>query len=856
MLFYVLFLEQHFETLLFMNSLKTHIILLLTIFVLPTGICFAQSYSITNDQHLHTITISNLTLKFVLNYDHQCRVSAMDVNGENVIAGSTGMYSEIQTADETFSTLHLVTSPQVKIGGNTVDIDDITYGDANVGIHENWKFLVSDSSVKCTITRNCSKAFEAESVSFPAIEFNSINTWEGAFQGFGGIAWFYLFHEKLMTYGVHTNEAFFWNSTTNNGLHVLVSAPGKQVGMKYSRTKDDKLNYSIAISQKEMLPRYDSGTHRRRFIRKKTDVWAPFRLMAGTTSQSIQFSAFDYAKEYGRGNFKGVNGKQVTAVLNTIARMGVIDANHFGGNSWHTPYGPICLHEQYIAQLGLGINDQHYLNGYKRCLDFYRDNAIKPDGRVWPRWAYTNEDAMPGQYTSKGFYEAQWGYLMDSNPDFVSNVADLYNQCGDKTWVKKQQPGCEKALDYLLKRDFNGNHLVEMMNNNHTEQRSSDWIDIIWASYENAFVNAKLYHALELWSGIERELGNLQKALYYADFASKLKVSFNKSIHHGGFWDEDKQYYDYWRDKNNSVHGDNLVIPVNFMAIAYGICDDTTRRNSILEKVETQMQKEHLFFWPISMFPYKKDEGKEYQFPFPYYENGDIFLSWGSVGVKAYASWKPSLALQYVKNILRQDSLDGLAFQRYSRKTQDGQGDDILSGNSLAVVGLYQSIYGFNPLYNRFYLNPHITSEISGSRLFYNYRGERLTIDLDTNLYSISNSHFTVSSNDNFGFYATNNTVMYFNKDNPVFSIKGIIDNGKYLNLHIIECDRKSLTWEQASPIAPFRITYVINNLLPRRYYLIYADDVLLKKSKSDDKGSLDFNQSIATKKIKILLKN
>jgi hypothetical protein len=108
------------------------------------------------------------------------------------------------------------------------------------------------------------------------------------------------------------------------------------------------------------------------------------------------------------------------------------------------------------------------------------------------------------------------------------------------------------------------------------------------------------------------------------------------------------------------------------------------------------MQKDHLFFWPISMFPYKRDEGLDYQFPFPYYENGDIFLSWGSVGVNAYASYKPELALQYVKNILKQDSLDGLAFQRYSRKKQDGQGDDILSGNSPAVVGLYQAIYGFN----------------------------------------------------------------------------------------------------------------------------------------------------------------
>ncbi len=194
----------------------------------------------------------------------------------------------------------------------------------------------------------------------------------------------------------------------------------------------------------------------------------------------------------------------MNAVLNTIARIGVIDSLHFGGNSWHTPYGPICLHEQYIAQLGLGINDPAYLNGYKSCLDFYRDHAILPDGRVYPRWAYTNEDAMPGRFNKDGFYEAQWGILMDSNPDYVSNVADLFDLTGDQDWVNRHRLSCEKALDWILRRDRNGNGLVEMMTDNRAQKQSSDWIDIIWASYENAFINAKLYHALIKWATIER----------------------------------------------------------------------------------------------------------------------------------------------------------------------------------------------------------------------------------------------------------------------------------------------------------------------------------------------------------------
>jgi len=224
------------------------------------------------------------------------------------------------------------------------------------------------------------------------------------------------------------------------------------------------------------------------------------------------------------------------------------------------------------------------------------------------------------------------------------------------------------------------------------------------------------------------------------------------------------------------------------------------------------------------------------------------------VAVHAYASWKPELALHYIKNILKQDSIDGLAFQRYARKDQSGQGDDILSGNSLAIVGLYQSVYGFNPLYNRFYLNPHITSEISGSRLFYHYRGERLTIGLYTNLYSVSNKRFTISSKNDFGFFGKGDTVLYFNKDNPVFSIKAIANNGRHLNLNIIECHPKEIILDQTSTDASFTVVYYLNQLLTGRSYLIYGDGILLRKIKSDNQGKLMIKESLKYKKIRIVL--
>jgi len=797
------------------------------------------------------IKIGNRKVTMLLNYGDHASISSLTVNGQKVITNPDGVFTSLKTGGITYSSLHLKTVPKLVKAGNVIRLNGIKYGDSGLTITENWVFTLSDKNIKWAIERDISKPITADEAASPVFTFDSVNTWEGAYQGYGGLAWFYLFNEKLCTYGVHTTSSDFWNSKTGNGLNISIGAPGKNVAMKYTRTNEDALTCSITISGKEMVPKSDSGTNRRRFIRGRTDVWAPFTMAAGKSSQCITLSYFDFNEKYGRGKFKGVDGTQVSAVLNTIARIGVIDSLHFGGNSWHTPYGPICLHEQYIAQMGLGINDPKYLKGYQSCLDYYCSHAIQPDGRVYPRWAYTNEDAMPGKFNKYGFYEAQWGILMDSNPDLVTNVAELYDMTGDKAWVKSHQRSCEKALDWILKRDGNHNGLVEMTNDNMAEKKSSDWIDIIWASYENAFVNAKLYHALVKWAGIERQLNNGPRAKYYSAFAAKLKTSFNKDIKDGGFWDAGNGCYVHWRDKDQSVHGRNMVTPVNFMAIAYGICDNDSRRKTILDNIEAQMEKEKLFFWPLAMTSYAPGEGKEWQFPFPSYENGDLFLSWGSLGVKAYADYNPGLAIKYVRNVLDQYSKDGLAFQRYGRAKQDGLGDDILSGNSLAIVGLYQAIYGINPLYNRFYLDPHITPALAGTMLSYNFRNKKLIINLDSNSYSVSDNIFKVTAPASFGFNTAKGQLSYFNGNNTNVSLQATSAGRLALTIKSWSADK--IEWQQN---ASKPINYVVHQLKPNSTYILTTGGKSVKMQ-SNLKGEiiLSTNSKVPDEGITIIKK-
>jgi hypothetical protein len=830
---------------------KCHQFGLIILFLVTRIFCNAGDIVIKNSLLDKVITFGNSKIMITLDYNERCAVTGLTVDGRSVIRGPNGIFSSIKTSTKTYSSLKLLTTPTIRIGENTVTIGNIKYGDNEEIAIEKWNFVLSGSNIRFEIERTIPTSLVVEEAAFPSFNFNSIDTWNGAFTGYGGLAWFYLFNQRLCTYGVHSDCSVFWNSTTGDALKVAVSANRKKVAMKYSRSTDDHLIYNISVSDSELTCRYEAEK-RSRFIRGKTDVWDSFTVPVGKYVQTITLSALNYNEVYNRGNFVGIDGKQVTNVLNTIARIGVIDEKHFGGNSWHTPYGPVCLHEQYIAQFAIGIDDDTYTEGYKRCLDFYRDHAIQPDGRILARWAYLDEDAMPGTVTKEGFYEAQWGYLMDSNPDFVANVAQLFNITGDLTWVSGHKTTCERALDYMIKRDANDNHLVEMMTNSETEKRGSDWIDIIWASYENAFVNAKLYYALTLWIEVEKQLNDFGKANYYSHYATGLKRNFNKSTDDGGFWDNKNKWYVHWLNKDHSVHGDNLVVPVNLMAIVYGICDDTTRRNAILDKIEEQTSHENLFFWPICIYPYAAGEGNDWQFPFPNYENGDIFLSWGSLGVEAYANYKPALALKYVENVLSRYEKDGLAFQRYGRIRQEGLGDDILSGNSLALVGLYKAIYGINPCYNRLYLDPHLPEKLSGTVLNYNFRKDTLKIGLSIGHYSISNNQFKVGSKTDFGFYSEKKELLYFKGNGDHCSLRVL--TAEKISLEIEKWNANEYSWLQSSTSEKGTVSYILRVSSLNSVYAI-SDGTKTMNVKSDMNGLLKFEVKSNKNEVRLKIK-
>jgi hypothetical protein len=265
--------------------------------------------------------------------------------------------------------------------------------------------------------------------------------------------------------------------------------------------------------------------------------------------------------------------------------------------------------------------------------------------------------------------------------------------------------------------------------------------------------------------------------------------------------------------------------------------------------MDEEMQKEHLFFWPLNFFPYQPGEGHTLNFPFPKYENGDIFLSWGELAVRAYAKSQPEIAVKYIKNVLDKYEADGLSFQRYERKSQRGTGEDILAGNCMTVVGLYRDIYGIQPKHNRLYLEPHLTPELSGTQLRYNLRNQSYVIDLSTRASRMTVEDFAVRDAGPFALNARGDTAEFFpgSRSEPALSVT----RSRRAPIGIeIEAWPASLngarTWIESCAGRGLLVRHRVSDLQPHTVYSLRCDGRKVGSFQADSAGSIEFKRTIS----------
>nr|WP_068887933.1 hypothetical protein [Pedobacter panaciterrae] len=821
--------------------------LILSVFLfLVNNACFSfegRSLDIKHNPNAKTITITvpDKKTSITIDYSKGCIIKQLNLNSKNVLS-SSGVYTGIRTGNAAFSSGDNSSEVKVTENTNSITLNGITYGNDAISVKEIWEFKLNGNKILWGITREYNNAAKLEDMAFPKWNFTDLSVWKGGIMDNGGMVWCKYLKQVNDTYSVHTGGVTLWNADSGDALRITAKTDkGKEIASKYSHSEKNEFTCTQLITDTQLMQRYDLS----RFVSQRADVFAPFEVKKGKIKASFEFQYVDYNREYSRGTLAGIDAVAVRELLNTTGRYGVVDNNIIGANGWLTNWK--CLHEPFFAQIGMAVNDPNYTKNMSATLDQERDQAMLPDGRVLSRWHNAAGDEIPGTYNSKtGYYEAMWGYTIDSQTGYVINASEQFDLNGDIEWLRSHQLSVERALDWLIKRDSNKNGIFEMMNNGIAEKKASDWLDIVWASFENSFVNAQMYEALTLWSKCEKVLGNQQKADYYSAVASRLKIAFNKPIEEGGFWSADKQQYVYWRDKDGSVHGDNLVTPVNFAAIAFGLCDDPKRIAMILDQIEQRSKAENLFHWPLCFDSFKREEVSEGNWPFPKYENGDIFPTWGYLGVRAYAKYDKAIALKYINNLLDQYKKDGLSSQRYSRTTQLGLGDDILAGISTSITALYRDIYGIRPKWNRMGLEPNMSNTLNGTKFSYTNRNTVYNLELSVNDYLMSTKGFSIKSKESFGANKTGNALTYYPNNEETMMLQINAATTRSIKMKINTWQPNAFAWAITSPD---KYQFTVKGLEPDKAYQLSVNGVIKNiKSKSDGSLAIEHICKAATK--------
>ncbi len=804
--------------------------------------------SIIHDKYNKTVTLSDNSGNLIvrLNYSDGCKLDKMIVKGHEVMGNGNTAYSGIRFGNQTFSSKECITPTAIKISDNLVKINAIKYGNSLFSIEEEWIFTINQNDIQWQIIRKYLNDGIIEENLFPCWQFNSMQTWDGAMLDNGGVAWSRFLNEPGEIFGTHAAVLTFWNRSTNSCLRIQSDNDPKTYKVAtFSHLENNILSVGQSSATEEINTKYGL----KRFLSTGQYVFAPITISKSDVQIKYSLQALTYDQEYDRGVLMGINEKSVNEMFNTIGRYGVVDKNLYGSNGWRT--GWVVTQEPWLALFGLAINSPDFINGFSEALEYVREHAVMSDGRVLPRWHHDSSDAMPNTFREDGFYECKWGYMLDSQPAFAIDVAEQFDMNGDFGWLRQFKPTCEKVLDYMINRDTDGNGLFEVIQNTHREQKGTDWMDVVWASYEVASINAYMYKALVRWSELEKLLGDEKMSEKYQNLALKLKTSFNKNISDGGFWNPDKKWYVHWREKDGSVYGNNLSSMVNFLAIGYGICDDNSRKDAILNKMEKLMQKEKLFIWPSCFFPYEDNVGlKDVNYPYPNYENGDLFLSWAELGTRCYAEKNPIIALKYIRNVISQYELDGLAYQRYTRIKQTGSGHDILSNNIMSIVGLYRNIYGIQPQYNRLYLDPHLTEELNGTQLKYWLRNQNYTIHLSKGKYSINIDSFSVSNSHPFAINCNGNELEYFNGSDNQFSLK--ISSKQACSIDILDWDKNTMSWQETAKSMKNNIHHELYELEANAEYQLFINNKPMGKYIASSEGKIQFDCILSKSTLRI----
>ncbi|MHC4259073.1 MAG: MGH1-like glycoside hydrolase domain-containing protein, partial [Planctomycetota bacterium] len=192
-------------------------------------------------------------------------------------------------------------------------------------------------------------------------------------------------------------------------------------------------------------------------------------------------------------------------------------------------------------------------------------------------------------YAMKGYAHGKYPQTsLDTWPSLLTAAHNYYQGSKDDKWVKANIDNLLEWGRELLKTDSNGNGLIEYHQSGNLGKckvRPANWWDCINFGHEDAYSNAIAYRSFRGLSRLAAVAGRKKDAKEFERAAQKLKGSYYKT-----FYNPDTGMLAGWKSRDGNLH-DYAFTFIQGIAITYGVVDDTSKANKLLDAMFKKMQE-------------------------------------------------------------------------------------------------------------------------------------------------------------------------------------------------------------------------------------------------------------------------
>jgi len=199
------------------------------------------------------------------------------------------------------------------------------------------------------------------------------------------------------------------------------------------------------------------------------------------------------------------------------------------------------------AWSGFAINDYGDVELVRRQLEFLQ--AFQdPTGKIF------HEISTSGVV----HYDAA-----DATPLYVMLAAHYLRASGDMGFIRKGWKNLEKAMEFMLSTDTDGDHLIENTNVGH------GWVEggKLFGAHSTLYLSALWWQTLKDMSYICVQLGRIPLAKRYADEALVVQRIINEQ-----FWNETTRFFNYGKFRDGSYNPESTILPA--IGMYFGLFDD------------------------------------------------------------------------------------------------------------------------------------------------------------------------------------------------------------------------------------------------------------------------------------------